>query len=195
MAKYREPVTRPTNMNSFEFNKIAGAVLGTALVVFGLNQVRSMIYHSAAPEKPGFAIEVAEKGGGEAGAGGGEVAKESLGALLAKADPVKGQAQAKACLACHVFDKGGPNKTGPDLWDVVERPIASHEGFTYSDDIKSHSGDKWTFENLNKFITNPRSFAPKTKMTFGGIKRDAARADLLAFLRTLSDSPKPLPAP
>ena len=78
---------------------------------------------------------------------------------------------------------------------MVERPIASHEGFTYSDDLKSHSGDKWTFENLNKFITNPRSFAPKTKMTFGGIKRDAARADLLAYLRTLSDSPKPLPAP
>ena len=89
---------------------------------------------------------------------------------LAKGDPTKGQAQAKACLACHVFDKGGPNKTGPDLWDVVDRPIASHEGFAYSDDLKSHSGDKWSFENLDKFITNPKGFAPKTKMTFGGIK-------------------------
>jgi cytochrome c len=108
---------------------------------------------------------------------------------------VKGQAQAKACLACHVFEKDGPNKTGPDLWDLVDRPIAAHEGFAYSDSMKEHAADKWTFENLNKFIANPKGFAPKTKMTFGGIKRDQARADLLAYLRTLSDSPKPFPAP
>jgi cytochrome c len=186
---------RPTNMNSFEFNKIAGAVLGTALLVLGLNQAKNIIYHAAAPEKPGFAIEVAEQGGGNAGGGGAQPPQESLGARLAKADPAKGQQQAKACLACHVFEKGGPNKTGPDLWDVVERPVASHEGFAYSDDLKSHSGEKWTYEMLDKFISNPRSFAPKTKMTFSGIKRDPARADVLAFLRTLSDSPKPLPAP
>jgi len=181
-------------MDSFVFNKFAGAFLGTALVVFGLGQVKSIIYHSATPEKPGFAIEVAEAGTG--GTGGGETTPtESLGTLLAKADPVKGQAQAKACLACHVFEKGGPNKTGPDLWDVVERPIAAHEGFAYSDSMKEHSADKWTYENLNKFITNPKSFGPKIKMTFGGIKRDQARADLLAYLRTLSDNPKPFPAP
>ena len=181
-------------MDSFVFNKFAGAFLGTALLVFGLGEVKKVIYHAETPEKPGFAIEVAETGGGAAG--GGETAPtESLGTRLAKADPAKGQAQAKACLACHVFDKGGPNKTGPDLWDVVERPIAAHEGFSYSDDMKSHAGDKWTFENLDKFITNPKGFVPKTKMTFGGIKRDQARADLLAYLRTLSDSPKPLPAP
>jgi len=179
---------------NMELNKIAGAVLGTALAVFGLNEASNIIYHSAIPEKPGYAIEVAEAGTGDAG-GGTTAPTESLGTLLAKADPAKGQAQAKACLACHVFDKGGPNKTGPDLWDVVERPIASHEGFSYSDDMKTHSGDKWTYENLNKFITNPKGFVPKTKMTFGGIKRDQARADLLAFLKTLSDSPKPFPAP
>ncbi|QIG48849.1 cytochrome c family protein [Nordella sp. HKS 07] len=180
-------------MNSFEFNKIAGALLATALVVFGLNQAKSMIYHAEKPDKQGYAIEVAATGSGETG--GGTAVAESLGTLLAKADPAKGQAQAKACLACHSFEKGGPNKTGPDLWDVVERPIAAHEGFAYSDSLKEHASDKWSFENLNKFITNPKGFAPKTKMTFGGIKRDQARADLLAYLRTLSDSPKPLPAP
>lgn len=181
-------------MDSFAFNKYAGAFLGTALLVFGLGEVKNAIYHAETPEKPGFVIEVAATGEGEPG--GGETAPtESLGARLAKADPAKGQAQAKACLACHVFEKGGPTKTGPDLWDVVDRPIAGHEGFAYSDDLKSHASDKWTFENLDKFITNPKGFAPKTKMTFGGIKRDQARADLLAYLRTLSDSPKPLPAP
>ncbi len=178
---------------NMELNKIAGAVLGTALLVFGLKTVTGMIYDAEAPEKQGYAIEVAESGGGEAG--GGETVTESLGSLLAKADPTKGQAQAKACLACHVFEKGGPNKTGPDLWDVVERPIASYEGFAYSDSLKEKSSEKWTFDMLNEFIKNPKSVAPKTKMTFGGIKRDAARADLLAYLRTLSDSPKPFPAP
>lgn len=183
-------------MNSFEFNKIAGAVLATALVVFGLNQAKSMIYSAEKPDKQGYAIEVAETGGGEAGgAGAAAAAAESLGALLAKADPAKGQAQAKACLACHSFEKGGPNKTGPDLWDVVERPVASKEGFAYSDSLKEKSGEKWTFELLNQFIGNPKSVAPKTKMAFGGVKRDAARADLLAYLQSLSDSPKAFPAP
>jgi cytochrome c len=181
-------------MDSFVFNKYAGAFLGTALLVFGLGEAKNIVYHSAVPEKPGFAIEVADN---QSAAGGGQPAAptESLGTLLAKADPAKGQATAKACLACHNFDKGGPNKTGPNLWDVVERPIASHEGFSYSDDMKTHSGDKWTYENLNKFITNPKGFVPKTKMTFGGLKRDQQRADVLAFLRSLSDSPKPFPAP
>jgi len=181
-------------MDSFEFNKIAGAVLGTALVVFGLGELKGAVYHSPNPEKPGFAIEVTEGGTGEE-AGGGATAQLSLGTLLAKADPAKGQATAKACQACHDFTKGGPNKQGPNLWDVVERPIASHEGFAYSDSLKEHAGDKWTFEHLNQFVHDPKSFAPKTKMLFSGVKRDQQRADVLAYLRTLSDSPKALPAP
>jgi cytochrome c len=178
-------------MDSFELNKMAGAVLGTALLVFGLNEVKNIIYHAHTPEKQGYAIEVTEETGG----GGGETVTESLGAMLAKADVAKGQAQSKACLACHTFEKGGPNKTGPDLWDVVERPIAAHEGFEYSDSMKAKSGDKWTYENLFAFLKAPGQYVPKTKMAFGGIKRDQSRADLLAYLQTLSDSPKPFPAP
>ena len=181
-------------IDSFEFNKIAGAVLGTALLVFGLNELRGIVYHGEMPEKPGMVIEVAETGG-ETGGGGAETAAVPLAELLAKADPVKGEAQHKACLACHDFTKGGPNKTGPELWDVVERPIASAPGFAYSDSLKEKSGEKWTFEHLNEFIKNPKGFAPKTKMAFAGIKRDQPRADLLAYLRTLSDAPKPFPAP
>lgn len=178
-------------MDSFEFNKMAGAVLGTALLVFGLNELRGMIYHGEAPEKPGMVIEVAETGTGTETTP--EVAAVPLAELLAKADPVKGEAQHKACLACHDFNKGGPNKTGPELWDVVERPIAGKPDFAYSPSLKEHAADKWTFENLNKFLANPRGFAPGTKMAFAGIKRDQPRADLLAYLRTLSDAPKPLP--
>jgi len=183
-------------MDSWEFNKTAGAVLGTALVVFGLGELRSAIYHSPIPQKPGFAIQVTETaaGGGQAG-GGAETAKVPLATLLAKADPAKGKDIAKACQACHDFTKGGPNKVGPNLWGVVGRPIASHEGFAYSDSLKQHANDKWTFENLNVFVHDPKSFAPQTKMTFSGVKPDAQRADVLAFLRTLSDSPQPFPNP
>ena len=181
-------------MDSFEFNKIAGAVLATALVVFGLKELSAAVYHSETPEKPGFAIEVAEAGStGEAQAATGPAV--SLGTLLASADPVKGAAGAKACAACHDFAKGGPNKTGPDLWDVVERGIASHEGFAYSDGMKARAAEKWTFENLDAFIKDPKTATPKTKMGFAGVKKDQARADIIAYLASLSDAPKPFPAP
>jgi cytochrome c len=181
-------------MDSFEFNKIAGAVLATALVVFGLKELSAAVYHSETPEKPGFAIEVAEGGAtGEAQAATGPAA--SIGTLLASADPAKGANGAKACAACHNFTKGGANKTGPDLWDVVERGIASHEGFAYSDGMKARAAEKWTYENLNAFIKDPKTATPKTKMAFAGVKKDQSRADIIAYLATLSDAPKPFPAP
>jgi cytochrome c len=178
-------------MDSFEFNKIAGAVLGTLLATFGLHILAEEIFHPERPATPGFAIAVAESGG-EA-AGGGQAAAVPVATLLQTADPAKGQAATKPCLACHSFEKGGQNKVGPNLWGVVERPIASHEGFAYSDALKAKSDQKWTFELLNDFIHDPRSFAPGTKMTYAGMKRDSARADILAYLRTLSDNPAPFP--
>jgi cytochrome c len=90
---------------------------------------------------------------------------------------------------------GGPNKTGPNLWDVVDRQIASHEGFTYSDGIKAHATDKWTYDNLNAFIATPKIYVKGTKMGFAGLKKDQTRADVIAYLASLSDSPKPFPAP
>ncbi len=181
-------------MNSFEFNKIAGAVLGTALMVFGLKGAAEVIYHSEKPEKQGFAIEVADAAtGGETG--GAEVAAVSLGTLLAAADPKKGEAAAKACAACHVFVKGGPNKVGPNLWDVVERPHAAVPNFPYSDAMKAKAAEPWTFEALNAFIKSPKETVPGTKMIYGGLKKDTTRADLLAYLASLSDAPKPFSAP
>ncbi len=114
-------------------------------------------------------------------------------AMLASADADAGQKVAKKCGACHSFDQGGPNKVGPNLWNVVERPIASVEGFGYSDDLKGLSGESWTFEHLSAFIAKPKDFAPGTKMTFAGVKKPEDRANLLGYLRSLSDSPAPLP--
>jgi cytochrome c len=182
-------------MDSFEFNKIAGAVLGTALAVFGIGELTKAVYHTSKPEKPGFIIEVAEAAtGGEATAGG-DTAAKPLGELLKTADAAKGEATAKACKQCHDVGKGGPNKIGPNLWDVVERPIAAHEGFKYSEGMtaKAAEAKNWTYENLNTFLTKPSAYVPKTKMSFGGLK-DADRANVLAYLQSLSDAPKPFPA-
>lgn len=181
-------------MNSFEFNKMAGAVLGTALMVFGLHSLAGFVYHAETPEKPGFAVEVAEAGTGEA-AGGEEAAAVSLGTLLASADAAKGEAGVKACAACHDFTKGGPNKTGPNLFGVVMRNHGGHEGFAYSDAMKSKSAEPWSYEALDAFLKAPKEAVPGNKMAFGGVKKDQARADIIAYLATLSDSPVPFPAP
>ncbi len=121
-------------------------------------------------------------------AGGGDLA-----ALLAAADPAQGQTVAKKCAACHNFEKGGPNKVGPNLWDIVGAKHAHKEDYSYSDAIKGMAGKEWTYAELDAFLTAPKAYAPGTKMTFVGIKKPEDRAALLAYLRSLSDSPKPLP--
>jgi cytochrome c len=180
-------------MDSFEFNKIAGVVLGTALAVFGLNELSAAIYHAEAPEKPGYAIEVAaatpEEGGGAE-----EAPAKPLAEMLKAASAERGVAVAKACAACHDFTKGGPNKQGPNLWDIVDRAHGVHEGFAYSEAMAGLSAEKWTYEALDKFIAAPKAAIPGTKMAYSGLKSAEKRADLLAYLQSLSDAPKPFPA-
>lgn len=178
-------------IDSYTLNTVAGWVLGTGLLVFGLNAFADVIYHAEAPEKPGMVVEVAAQ---TPAAGGSETGAEmQIADLLATADPEQGKAAARACQACHNLDKGGPHLVGPNLWNVVGRPIAQAEGYAYSDALQAKSGETWTFEALNDFVHNPRGFAPGTKMAYGGMKRDEQRAHLLAYLRTLSDEPQPLP--
>ena len=181
-------------MDSFEFNKIAGAVLGTALAVFGLRELSGAVYHSEHPEKEGFLIEVAEATEGEAGGGDTAEAAKPLAELLKTAVLAEGEKGVKACAACHNFEKGGPNKVGPNLWDVVERPRGSHEGYQYTEAMKSKA-DPWTYAALDAFLASPKAYVPGTKMSYGGIKSAAKRADVLAYLQSLSDAPKPFPAP
>jgi cytochrome c len=116
---------------------------------------------------------------------------------LASADVAKGEASAKKCLACHTLQQGEPAKVGPNLWGVVGGPMAHQAGFAYSDAIqkKKAEGGTWDFESLDHFLLNPKQFIPGTKMTFVGIKKDNERADVIAYLRTLSSNPVPLPAP
>ncbi len=180
-------------MDSFELNKILGAILGTLLFVMGVGFLAEAVYHPTAMGQ-GYALPEPE-GGGEGGDGGQPGPVVSIGTLLAAADPAQGAEQAKKCGACHDLSAGNTNKTGPGLYDVVERVIGSHPGFAYSAVMAGHqaNGDIWTYDNLNHFLTSPKTFAPGTKMTFAGVKNDQERANIIAFLSTLSASPKPFP--
>ena len=178
-------------MNSFELNKVLGAILGTCLILLALNIGAGAIFSVEKPAKPGYAIAVKEEGGGKKEAAPKE---EPLPVRLAKASVNKGQATAKQCQACHTFEKGGPNRVGPNLWNVVGNERGEGRGFNFSAAMKTKGG-KWTYEELDKFLDDPRSYIPGTAMTFAGIKNDQRRADVIAYLHTLSDNPVPLPKP
>ena len=178
-------------MDSFEFNKILGAVLGTCLALLSLNIGASALFAPHGPEKPGFAVAVKEeaKGGAAAAAA---PADEPLPKRLAAADMGRGDASAKKCAACHTFGKGEPNRVGPNLYGIVGRAKASAPGFNYSAALKAKGGN-WTPEDLDVFLTNPKGWVPGTNMSFAGITRGGERADLITYLNSRSDNPAQLP--
>jgi len=182
-------------MNSFEWNKIIGAVLGTAIFIFVVRLVAEKVYEPEHPAKPGYVVE----GVVEPTAGGGEAAPAAevvpdFGTVLPAADVAHGKTVAGKCEQCHDISKGGPNKIGPELWNVVGRPRATEAGFAYSGAMKGKGGT-WTYEELFKFTHSPQSVVPGTKMSFPGLRSEKDRIDLLAFLRTQEDTPAPIPAP
>jgi cytochrome c len=179
-------------IDSYTLNTVAGWVLGTGLFVFGLNALAGVVYHAEAPEQPGMIVQVAEV---TPAVDETEVDGPDIAALLAAADPSAGEAAARACQACHTFGQGEPHRVGPNLWDIVGLPIAHHDDYAYSDALQAMSDDVWTYQALDDFIRNPRGFAPGTKMAYGGMQRDEQRADLLVYMRSLSDDPEPLPEP
>ncbi len=178
-------------MDSFEFNKIVGALLFTCLCLLALNITAEAIFAPTHPAKPGFEIEIKPEASA-AGPSAKAAPEEPIETLLASSSVERGQTATKACMACHNFQKGGPNAIGPNLFGVVGRQKATATNFSYSDAMKAKGGD-WTIDDLNKFLTNPKEFVPGTKMNFPGIPRGGQRADVIAYLNSLADSPKPLP--
>jgi len=179
-------------MDSFEFTKIAGAVLSALLLIFGTKVlIESTSGHHA--EKPGYTLTVAPPAEAAPAPESTATADQvDILTLLPKANADNGKAVFGKCKTCHSSDKGKPNAVGPNLWGVVNRPKGHAEGFKYSDAMKSKGGE-WSFENLSEFLRNPKTYVPGTKMVFNGIPNPQDEADLLAYLATLADTPVPLP--
>ena len=174
-----------------ETNKIAGAALSTLLVVLGLNMIAGIVFTPHKPAVPGFDLPSAEPASAAGAAA--PVADEPIAVRLAKADPAKGEKAVGACKACHTFEKGGPNRVGPNLFGTVNEKIGTGKGgFNFSAAMKGKGGE-WNFDALNKFLANPKGYVPGTAMGFAGIAKDSERADVIAYLATLADTPVPLP--
>ncbi len=180
-------------MDSFEFTKILGALLFAGLVASLSGFITGLIYPEREVEARAYVVVPGEEVSQEAAAEPAAPEAMDLAALLAAADPEAGQDVLKKCRTCHNVDKGGKHKIGPNLWDVVNRPVASADGYAYSNALQGMSGETWSYENLDAFLHKPKEWAAGTKMSFAGLRDAEQRADLIAFLRSLSDSPAALP--
>jgi cytochrome c len=174
-------------MNYYRLNQIAMAVLGALLLFFGARTIIKIAQEEHEPEKPGYEVAgTEEKKGGEGKAEGGT----DIAALLAGGDAGHGGDVAKKCAICHSFDKGGANLIGPNLYGVLGRKVASHEGYEYSDALKAKGGE-WDYAMIDHMIENPNAFAPGTKMAlFPGLPDAKERADVILFLREKNDNPR-----
>jgi cytochrome c len=172
--------------NAYQFNKILGLVLGTLLFLQAVRMVDESF-----TRKPGSEVALKAEQPAEAK---GEAAPgaQAFNSALASASAERGAQIAKQCQICHNVEEGQGPKIGPHLYDVVDRPVASVAGFNYTAALKAKGG-KWTFAALNKWLTDPRTDAPGTSMTFAGLSSEKQRADVIAYLDTLSKNPVPLP--
>jgi cytochrome c len=179
-------------MDSFEINKLLGALLGTVFIVFSVSLLADTIFYSPTPATPGYQIEVPEV---VAEAVDDVEEGPSVLELIANADPAAGESAFRRCVSCHTAEEGGPNRVGPNLWNTVMQPITHAEGFNYSSAMREFAAQEeiWTYEHLAGFLENPRGYVPGTTMAFAGIRDVQEKANLIAYMRTLSDDPAPLP--
>lgn len=172
-----------------EFNKIFAAILVAGIITGFSGFIAGQIIPPYEVEADTHAVAAKEA---KATASKKKKAAEPVLGLIAAADVERGKKLSRACASCHSFNKGGPGKIGPNLWDIVNHDKADVDGYSYSNGMKK-AGGKWTMADLNKFLWKPKSLVPETKMGFAGIKKQEDRAALIAWMRSLADSPVALP--
>lgn len=184
-------------MDSFELNKIAGAVLGSLLLILAVHKIVGIAFpEHEEMKKKAYIVEGVQEEGAEA-AKPAPVKVVPLGNLLAAANPAKGEKISAQCKSCHTFTQGGPNMTGPNLFGIIGGPMAHKGDFHYSDAFNAEhaAGKTWTYEAIFTYLKSPKDFVPGNKMAFAGVKKDTQRADLVAYLKTISPAAPPFPPP
>jgi cytochrome c len=179
-------------MDSFELNKIIAAILMVALLVIGLGKVADGIFHVKKPKNPGYQVEIESQLVSETSQITEAVEKIDINSVMALGDIASGEKIFKKCAACHSINKGGKNKIGPALYNVVGRAVGGVDDYKYSKALASYNKE-WTFEELNGFLTKPSSYLKGTKMSYAGLRKEKDRASVIKYLNQNSDSPKLLP--
>ena len=179
-------------MDSFELNKIIAAILMVALLVIGLGKIADGVFHVKKPKNPGYQIEVESQLISATSQTTEVVEKIDIAAVMALGDIASGEKIFKKCAACHSINKGGKNKIGPALYNVVGRAVGGVDNYKYSKTLASYNKE-WTLEELNGFLTKPSSYLKGTKMSYAGLRKEKDRASVIKYLNQNGDSPKLLP--
>ncbi len=175
-------------MDSFEINKIVAAILIVVLIVLGIDKLSDVIFHVNKPKTPGYTVEIKQVSTASTST----ETKINITALMAMGDISSGKKIFKKCVACHSIAKGGKNKIGPALYNVVGRRVGGIADYKYSKAFMTYEKE-WTFTELNGFLTKPAKWIKGTKMAYAGLKKEEDRASIIKFLNQNSDSPLPLP--
>ena len=180
-------------MDSFELNKIVAAILMVALLVIGIGKLANIIFYVEKPKTPGYVVEV-EQAISTSTEITSETTKEKIdiAALMAMGDIAHGEKVFKKCAACHSIVKGGANKIGPALYNVVGRKIGGVTDYKYSKALADY-GKEWNFEELNGFLIKPAKWIKGTKMAYAGLRKEKDRASVIKYLNQSSDNPLSLP--
>ena len=179
-------------MDSFELNKIIAAILMVALLVIGLGKIADGVFHVEKPKSPGYQVEVESQLNSNTSQTAEVVKKIDIIAIMALGDVASGEKIFKKCAACHSINKGGKNKIGPALYNIVGRAVGGVNDYKYSKTLASY-GKEWTFQELNGFLTKPSTYLKGTKMSYAGLRKEKDRASVIKYLNQNSDVPKLLP--
>ena len=183
-------------MDSFELNKIIGAVLLTALIIIGIGKFTDILFYVEKPKESAYKVEGLEVASTTASDQGQEAAKVveavDIKALLAMGDLAHGEKVFKKCTACHMIAAGGKNMIGPNLWSVIGRQAGVVSDYKYSKAMVAY-GKEWTFEEMNSYLIKPQAYVKGTKMAFAGLRKEKDRASVILYMNSKSDSPKALP--